>query len=147
MNASTNKGVAHGDKQDRGGNLQSRLPGPDWKTIPEDIRYIAPKAADHEPKILGSVLRSLEMLATESYRPSIISPAPGRYVNVGTDRCLCSCSSLLGARTCSYGRLNCAPQPMSASSTPEKMADLTRIILRPVCSYGLLGRKRRHIPL
>jgi hypothetical protein len=77
------------------------------------------------------------MLAIESYRPSIISPAPGRYVKVGTDRCLCSCSSLFGARTCSSGRLSCAPQPMSARSTPKKIADLTRIILLPVTGYSV----------
>lgn len=81
------------------------------------------------------------MPAIESYRPSIISPAPGRYVNVGTDRCLCSCSSLLGARACLSGRLSSAPQPMSVRSTPKEIADLTRTILPPVYPYGLLVKK------
>ena len=89
------------------------------------------------------------MLATESYRPSIISPAPGRYVNVGTDRCLCSCSSLLGARTRSSGRSSCALQPMSARRTAKKIADLTRIILPHslfLCLDPLVTRHLKLVP-
>ena len=81
------------------------------------------------------------MLAIESYRPSIISPAPGRYVNVGIDRCLCSCSSLLGTRTCSSGGLSSAPQPMSVRSTPKEIAGLTRTILPPVYFTGYSVKK------
>jgi hypothetical protein len=95
---------------------------------------------------MTSVCTRKGMLAIESYRPSIISPAPGRYVNVGTDCCLCSCSSLVGARTCSSGRLSSAPQPISVRSTPKEIADFTRIILPPVCPYGLLRRKKPPLP-
>ena len=63
------------------------------------------------------------------YRPSSIRPAPGRYLNAGTEGGLCSsfCSTRLGS--CSCGGSRCALQPMSTVTTTNKISDLNRTIL------------------
>jgi hypothetical protein len=63
------------------------------------------------------------------YRPSSIRPAPGRYLNAGTEGGLCSsfCSTRLGSASCGSSR--CALQPMSTVTTTNKISDLNRTIL------------------
>ena len=69
------------------------------------------------------------------YRLSIIRPAPGRYVNVGTEDGLCSSFCLLRLASCSFGRSNCALQPVSTVRTTNQIADLNRFILSSLCVW------------
>jgi len=69
-------------------------------------------------------------LSRTPQRPSIIRPAPGRYVNVGIEEGFRSSSCLVWLTSCSFGRsTNCALQPMSAVKSKTEITDLNRIIL------------------
>jgi len=74
--------------------------------------------------------RGAERLSRTPQRPSIIRPAPGRYVNVGSEEGFRSSSCLARLTSCSFGRsTSCALQPMSAVKSKTAITDLIRIIL------------------
>src|SRR5262245_50054768 len=76
------------------------------------------------------ISRSIGELSRTPQRPSIIRPAPGRYVNVGIEEGFRSSSSLARLASCSFGRsTSCALQPMSAVKSKTAITDLNRIIL------------------
>ena len=85
----------------------------------------------------GSGLSDLLQFTTEvHYRPSIIRPAPGRYVNVGTEGDLCSCFCSAGLASGSTGR-SIAVQPMNPMRTTNRIDDLNRAIpIIPVSAAG-----------
>src|SRR4030095_5106959 len=71
-----------------------------------------------------------QRLSRTPQRPSIIRPAPGRYVNVGIEEGFRSSSCLVWLTSCSFGRsTSCALQPMSAVKSKSAITDLSRIIL------------------
>jgi hypothetical protein len=83
----------------------------------------------HQPPTIAGLHNRLDLAPGGNHRPSIVSPAPGRYLNVGTERGLCSsfCSTRLGASCC--GGSTCALQPLSNVRTTNQIDELNRTIL------------------
>jgi hypothetical protein len=65
----------------------------------------------------------------DNHRPSIVSPPPGRYLNVGTEGGLCSCFCSTRLGSCSCGGSRCALQPLSNVRTTNQIDGLNRTIL------------------
>jgi hypothetical protein len=57
----------------------------------------------------------------DNHRPSIVRPPPGRYLNVGTEGCLCSCFCSTRLDSCSCGGSRCALQPLSTVRTTNQI--------------------------
>ena len=98
----------------------------------------------------SSGLSDLLQFTTEvRYRPSIIRPAPGRYVNVGTEGDLCFSFCSAGFVSGSTGR-SIAAQPMNITRTINNIDNLNRTTLSlqfsvAGSSYSFFRRIEWHI--